>query len=276
MIFYLRMLYNGFVKRHGTIFGKKEIIMRIYREKNYDAMSRRAALVIAAEVVRRPNCVLGLATGSTPIGTYQNLISWTKSGDLSFREVRTVNLDEYKGLSPDHDQSYRYFMQDNLFNHIDILPENTRVPDGLAADPAGECARYDEYVRSLGYASLQLLGLGRNGHIGFNEPGESFIKETHVVDLTQSTIDANARFFASANDVPRQALTMGIGCIMAARRVLVVASGEDKADAVYNTVCGPIAPSCPGSILQLHSDVVLVADEAALSKVTAAGVAVCG
>ena len=164
-------------------------------------------------------------------------------------------------------------MQQNLFNHVDIRPENTRVPNGLAADPQEECAQYDAYIRSLGYADLQLLGLGRNGHIGFNEPGGSFIKETHVVDLTQSTIDANARFFASADDVPRQALTMGVGCIMAARRVLVVASGADKADAVYNVVCGPIAPSCPGSILQLHKDVVLVADEAALSKLTAAGVA---
>ena len=250
--------------------------MRIYREKDYEAMSRRAAHVIAAEVIRRPDCVLGLATGSTPIGTYQQLTAWNQAGEFSFRQVRTVNLDEYKGLAPDHDQSYRYFMQHNLFDHVDVVPENTQVPDGLAADPAAECARYDAYIASLGYADLQLLGLGRNGHIGFNEPGDSFIKETHVVDLTQSTIDANARFFASADDVPRQALTMGIGCIMAARRVLVVASGADKADAVYNVVCGPIDPHCPGSILQLHPNVVLVADEAALSKVIAAGVSVCG
>lgn len=250
--------------------------MRIYMEKDYEAMSRRAAQVIAAEITHNPACVLGLATGSTPVGAYRYLADWYRQGQLSFKEVRSVNLDEYKRLAPDHDQSYRYFMQHNLFNHVDILPENTQVPDGLAPDPAGECARYDAYIRSLGYAHLQLLGLGRNGHIGFNEPGDSFVKETHVVDLTQSTIDANARFFASADDVPRQALTMGIGCIMAARRVLVVASGADKADAVYNTVCGPIVPGCPGSILQLHPDVVLVADEAALSKVTAAGVPVCG
>ena len=207
------------------------------------------------------------------MGAYKCLADWCKQGLISFKDVLSVNLDEYKGLSPEHDQSYRYFMQQNLFNHVDIRPENTRVPNGLAADPQEECAQYDAYIRSLGYADLQLLGLGRNGHIGFNEPGGSFIKETHVVDLTQSTIDANARFFASADDVPRQALTMGVGCIMAARRVLVVASGADKADAVYNVVCGPIAPSCPGSILQLHKDVVLVADEAALSKLTAAGVA---
>ena len=166
-------------------------------------------------------------------------------------------------------------MQTNLFDHIDIHFENTHVPDGLATDPAAECARYDELVRSLGYADLQLLGLGRNGHIGFNEPCDCFVKETHVVDLTQSTIDANARFFASADDVPRQALTMGIGCIMAARRVLLIASGADKADAVYNAFCGPITPQCPASILQLHNDVVLVGDKAALSKLVAAGVPVC-
>lgn len=249
--------------------------MRIYQEADYEAMSRRAANLISAEVIRQPDCVLGLATGSTPIGTYKQLTVWNQRGDFSFKEVRTVNLDEYKGLAPTHDQSYRYFMQTNLFDHVDIDAANTHVPDGLAADSAAECARYDELVRSLGYVDLQLLGLGRNGHIGFNEPCDCFVKETHVVDLTQSTIDANARFFASADDVPRQALTMGIGCIMAARRVLLIASGEDKADAVYNAFCGPITPECPASILQLHKDVVLVGDKAALSKLAAAGVLVC-
>ena len=250
--------------------------MRIYQEADYAAMSRRAANIISAEVIRKPDCVLGLATGSTPVGTYQNLAEWNKQGDLSFKEVRSVNLDEYKGLAPTHDQSYRYFMQTNLFDHIDIHVANTHVPDGLASDPDAECARYDELVRSLGYADLQLLGLGRNGHIGFNEPDDCFTKPTHVVDLTQSTIDANARFFESADDVPRQALTMGIGCIMAARRILIIASGEDKAEAVYNAFCGPITPQCPASILQLHPDVVLVGDKAALSKLVAAGVPVCG
>ena len=249
--------------------------MRIYLEADYAAMSRRAANLIAAEVIRRPNCVLGLATGSTPIGTYENLIARNRAGDLSFREVRTVNLDEYKGLAPTHDQSYRYFMQTNLFDHIDILPENTNVPDGLAADADAECARYDALVASLGYADLQLLGLGRNGHIGFNEPDDHFTKETHVVDLTDSTIDANARFFATRDDVPRQALTMGVGCIMAARRVLLIASGADKADALYNAVCGPISSDCPASILQLHGDVVVVGDEAALHRIVEAGVSVC-
>ncbi len=250
--------------------------MRIYQEADYQAMSRRAANLISAEVIRKPDCVLGLATGSTPIGTYQQLIEWHKKGDLNFWEVTSVNLDEYKGLAPDHDQSYRYFMQTNFFDHIDIRRENTYVPNGLTDDPAGECERYDMMIKALGGTDLQLLGLGRNGHIGFNEPGPSFIKETHVVDLTQSTIDANARFFASAADVPRQALTMGIGSIMSARRVLVVVSGEDKAEAVYKSFCGPITPEVPASILQLHNDLVVVGDKAALSKLVAAGVEVCG
>lgn len=249
--------------------------MRIYQEADYAAMSRRAANIIAAEVMKKPDCVLGLATGSTPVGTYKRLIEMYENGDLSFKEVKSVNLDEYKGLAPTHDQSYRYFMQDNLFNHVDIIPENTNVPNGLAEDADAECARYDELVASLGYADLQLLGLGHNGHIGFNEPDDCFTKATHVVDLTQSTIDANARFFASADDVPRQALTMGIGCIMAARRVLLIASGEGKADALYNAFCGPITPECPASILQLHPDVVVVGDKASLGKLAAAGVPVC-
>ena len=221
-------------------------------------------------------CVLGLATGSTPVGAYRYLADWYRQGQLSFNEVRSVNLDEYKGLAPDHDQSYRYFMQSHFFDHIDIRPENTWVPDGLTEDAAAECAQYDERIRSLGYADLQLLGVGRNGHIGFNEPGEDFMKATHVVDLAESTIDANARFFASRDEVPRQAFTMGIGCIMAARRVLLLASGADKADAIYNAVCGPITPRCPGSILQLHDDVVLVGDEAALGRLIQAGICVCG
>ena len=240
--------------------------MRIYREKDYDAMSRRAAAIIAAQVVSKPDCVLGLATGSTPIGAYKQLIAWHKQGDLSFAEVHSVNLDEYAGLAPTHDQSYRYFMQDNLFNHVDIVPENTNVPSGLSEDAAAECARYERVVAELGYADLQLLGLGRNGHIGFNEPCTDFPKATHLVDLTQSTIEANARFFASADDVPKQALTMGIGTIMRARKILIVASGADKADAVWKAVAGPITPEVPASILQLHPDVTLVADEAALSK----------
>jgi len=247
-------------------------MISIYQEANYEAMSRRAAHIIAAEVIRKPDCVLGLATGSTPVGAYQRLAEMVREGDLSFAEVQTVNLDEYKGLAPTHDQSYRYFMQTNLFDHIDINEEDTYVPSGLAEDAEAECAAYDELVEALGFADLQLLGLGNNGHIGFNEPDDHFTKETHVVDLTQSTIDANARFFASADEVPRQALTMGVGCIMAARKILLIASGAGKADALYNALCGPITPQCPASILQLHSDVVVVADTAALSKLNEAGV----
>ena len=249
--------------------------MKIYQEKDYDALSRRAANLISAEVIRKPDCVLGLATGSTPVGTYRQLSAWNQKGDFSFKDVRTVNLDEYLGLPPTHDQSYRYFMQENLFDKIDIPFEHTHVPDGMAVDPEQECRRYDELVRSLGYADLQLLGLGRNGHIGFNEPGDCFRKETHVVELTQNTIEANARFFENEAAVPKKAITMGIGCIMAARRVLLVASGANKAEAVYRTVCGPITPQCPASILQLHNDVVIVGDEEALSMVREAGVEIC-
>lgn len=247
-------------------------MIKIYQTADYEAMSRRAAHIIAAEVYRNPACVLGLATGSTPVGAYQRLVEMVAEGDLTFKDVKSVNLDEYKGLAPTHDQSYRHFMDDNLFNHVDIDVANTNVPDGQAEDAEAECARYDELVASLGYADLQLLGLGRNGHIGFNEPDDHFTKETHVVDLTESTIDANSRFFASADEVPRQALTMGVGCVMAARRILLVASGADKADALYTAFCGPITPQCPASILQLHNDVVVVADKAALSKLMTAGV----
>ena len=197
-------------------------MLTIYEEANYEAMSRRAAHIIAAEIHRNPECVLGLATGSTPIGTYKNLVEWNRNGDITFQDVQTVNLDEYKGLSGDHDQSYRYFMNTNLFDHIDIDPDNTHVPNGLARDAEAECEAYDELVEALGFADLQLLGLGNNGHIGFNEPDDHFTKETHVVDLTQSTIDANARFFASRDDVPRYAVTMGMGNIMRAKKLLLI------------------------------------------------------
>ena len=249
--------------------------MRVYIGKNYDEMSRIAANVLSAQVTMKPDCVLGLATGSTPIGTYKVLIERCAAGDLDFSQVKTINLDEYVGLAPDHDQSYRYFMNNNLFNHINIDKANTNVPNGLAEDVDAECERYNNVINTLGPIDIQVLGMGHNGHIGFNEPDDHFTKETHVVNLTQSTIDANTRFFASSDDVPRQALTMGMGCIMAARRVLLIANGEGKANALYNAFCGPITPECPASILQLHNDVVVVGDEAALSKLIAAGVEVC-
>ena len=239
--------------------------MRFISCADYTAMSRQAANLISAQVIVKPNCVLGLATGSTPIGTYKQLIEWYNKGDLSFAQVRSVNLDEYKGLSGDHDQSYRYFMQNNLFNHVDIDVANTSVPNGMAEDANAECAAYDAHIRELGGIDLQLLGMGHNGHIGFNEPADEFVGPTHVVELTQSTIDANKRFFASEADVPRYALTMGMAAILQARSVVVVVSGEDKADIVYKSFFGPITPRVPASLLQLHPNVTVVGDEAAFS-----------
>ena len=240
--------------------------MKIYCMENYEQMSRKAASIIAAEVIAKPDCVLGLATGSTPIGMYKELIKGYEAGDLDFSQVKSVNLDEYVGLAPTHDQSYRYFMQNNLFNHVNIDDANTNVPQGLADDPEAECARYNQVMRDLGGIDIQVLGMGHNGHIGFNEPDDHFPLETHVVDLQESTINANARFFASADDVPKQAMTMGIGNIMNAKKILVVVSGEDKAEIVKKAFTGPVTPFVPASILQLHPDVILVGDEAALSK----------
>lgn len=249
--------------------------MKIYRERDYDAMSRHAAALIGETVRRKPDCVLGLATGSTPEGTYELLAQDCASGALRFRQVRTVNLDEYRGLAPTHDQSYRHYMQKHLFDRIDIEPANTHLPDGLAPDPAAECARYDALLARLGGADLQLLGLGRNGHIGFNEPGDRFIGETHVVDLSPSTIAANARFFARADEVPRQAITMGMDGILSARRVLLLVSGGEKAEALARAVTGPVTPDCPASILQQHGDVTVLADGPALELLIAKGVSVC-
>lgn len=240
--------------------------MKIYCMENYEQMSRKAASIIAAEVIAKPDCVLGLATGSTPIGMYKELIKGYEAGDLDFSQAKSVNLDEYVGLAPTHDQSYRYFMQNNLFNHVNIDDANTNVPQGLADDPEAECARYNQVMRDLGGIDIQVLGMGHNGHIGFNEPDDHFPLETHVVDLQESTINANARFFASADDVPKQAMTMGIGNIMNAKKILVVVSGEDKAEIVKKAFTGPVTPFVPASILQLHPDVILVGDEAALSK----------
>ncbi len=240
--------------------------MRIYRKTDYQEMSRQAAHLVAAQVILKPDCVLGLATGSTPVGLYRQLIEWYRAGDLDFSQVRSVNLDEYQGLAPDHDQSYRYFMQNNLFDHINISRENTNVPDGLARDEAAECVRYDSLIRQLGGIDLQVLGMGHNGHIGFNEPADAFELGTHGVELTSTTIDANARFFANRDEVPRRAITMGIRDIMQARHILVVVSGGDKAEIVRRAFTGLVTPQVPASILQLHPRVSLVGDEAALSK----------
>ncbi len=241
--------------------------MKIIKTKDYEQMSRAAANIISAQVIIKPNCVLGLATGSTPIGTYDQLIEWYKKGDIDFSEVTSVNLDEYKGLSPENDQSYRYFMNNHLFNHVNINKNKTFVPNGQEPDSAKACAEYNQIIADCGGIDLQLLGLGNNGHIGFNEPDSSFAKETHCVSLTQSTIDANARFFASMDEVPKEAYTMGIGNIMQAKKIVVVVSGAGKADIVKQAFFGPITPEVPASILQLHGDVVIVGDEDALAAI---------
>ena len=244
---------------------KGRIAMKVYVCENYEAMSRKAASIIASHVTLKPDCVLGLATGSTPIGMYQELVKAYEKGELDFSQVKSVNLDEYVGLEPTHDQSYRYFMQDNLFNHVNIDVANTNVPNGLAEDLDAECQRYNELISTLGPIDIQVLGMGHNGHIGFNEPSDIFELETHKVDLAQTTIDANARFFASADAVPRQALTMGIKSIMQAKMILVVVNGKGKAEIVKKAFTGPVTPQVPASILQMHPNVVLVGDEEALS-----------
>ena len=241
--------------------------MKIIKTADYNEMSRKAANLIGAQVIMKPNCILGLATGSSPIGTYKELIKRCEEGDLDFSQVKSVNLDEYKGLPRDNDQSYYYFMNHNLFDHINIDKANTHVPNGMEPDAAKECANYEELIKSLGGVDLQLLGLGHNGHIGFNEPAEEFDKVTHCVDLQESTIEANKRFFASEDDVPKQAYTMGIKNIMQAKKILLIAGGKEKAEALKNSLYGPITPSVPASILQLHNDVTVIADEAALSLI---------
>ena len=240
--------------------------MKIIRAKDYQDMSRKAANIISAQVIMKPNCVLGLATGGTPVGAYAQLVDWYNKGDLDFSEVTTVNLDEYRGLPKEHPQSYWYFMNENLFSKVNIDPAKTNLPDGTNLDAEAECKRYDEVIRRVGGVDLQLLGIGHDGHIGFNEPHDAFDLGTHCVDLAQETIEANKRFFDGNEDlVPKQAYTMGIKTIMQARKVLVVANGLAKAKAVKAVVSGPVTPECPGSILQMHPACILVADEEALS-----------
>lgn len=240
--------------------------MNIIRAKDYKDMSRKAANIISAQIIMKPDCVLGLATGSTPLGTYAQLIDWYNKDDLDFSRVSTVNLDEYRGLPKDNDQSYHYFMHHNFFQHINIRLDHTFVPDGMEADSDRACRAHEDIIRRLGGVDLQLLGLGNNGHIGFNEPGSAFEKETHLVDLTESTISANARFFEKPEDVPTQAYTMGIKTIMQAKKILVVVNGSGKADIVAKAFWGPVTPQVPASILQMHPDVTLVADEEALAN----------
>ena len=242
--------------------------MRIIRAKDYKDMSRKAANIISAQVILKPDSVLGLATGSSPIGTYEQLVKWYEKGDLDFADVTTVNLDEYYGMKPENDQSYHYFMHDHFFDHVNIDPAHIHLPDGTNPDADDACAQYNQIIHSVGGIDLQLLGLGPNGHIGFNEPGEAFELETHCVDLTEATIEANKRFFdGNADLVPKQAYTMGIKTIMQARKVLMVANGKGKADIVKKAFFGPVTPEVPASILQMHPDFILVGDEEALSEI---------
>ena len=237
--------------------------MQIHVYENAAQVGQAAATLIAAQILSKPDCVLGLATGSTPIPTYQELIRLCREGVVDFSRVRSFNLDEYCSLPVDHEQSYHSFMRQQLFDHVNIDLANTHVPDGNAADPQAECAGYDAAIRAAGGIDVQILGIGRNGHIGFNEPSDRFVYGCHIVDLTQSTIEANRRFFDSENDVPRQAISLGVGSIMGARKILLLATGADKAEAIRSSVCGDMNPATQASILRGHPDVIFLLDKAA-------------
>ncbi len=240
--------------------------MQIIKAKDYPDMSRKAANIISAQIIMKPDSVIGLATGSTPIGLYKSLQERYEKGDLDFSRVKTVNLDEYKGLEGDHPQSYRYFMNQNLFNGINISIDNTYVPNGMEKDSEKASTDYIKIIHSLGGIDLQLLGIGNNGHIGFNEPGTPFELEVHCTHLTDNTIEANKRFFEKKEDVPKQAYTMGIKTIMHAKKILLVVSGENKAEILFKAFYGPVTPEVPASILQLHNDVTIIGDGPAFSK----------
>ncbi|MFD1361697.1 glucosamine-6-phosphate deaminase [Lentibacillus salinarum] len=241
--------------------------MDIIRVKDYNELSEKASQLVVGQVKTAIHSVLGLATGSTPEGLYQQLIEQYKQGNVSFKPLTTFNLDEYVGLSDDDPNSYRYYMNDKLFNHIDLPEQRAFLPNGDAADLENECRDYEAMIRDAGHIDLQILGLGLNGHIGFNEPGTPFDRRTHIVDLDESTREANARFFPSMDDVPRKAITMGIGTIMDSKKIVLLVSGEKKADAVSKLVNGEVTETFPASILQKHENVTIVADEGALSKV---------
>lgn len=240
--------------------------MKIIKVKNYEAMSKKSAIIVASQINLKNNCVLGLATGSTPLGMYKELIKFYEDSIVDFEDVISFNLDEYYGISKDNDQSYSYYMNKNFFKHINIKPENTHIPDGMAEDITKECRRYDELIESKGNIDLQVLGIGRNGHIGFNEPDIKFESCTHLVNLDKETIKANSRFFDNLEDVPTKAISMGIKNIMHAKKIVLVASGLDKADAIKKAVEGSISPNVPASILQLHPNTVFILDEEAASK----------
>ena len=237
--------------------------MEVIVKKNYEEMSKAAATLFAAEIMENPKTILGLATGSTPVGLYKELVKMYEAGDLDFSQITTFNLDEYVGLAPENDQSYHYFMNDHLFDHVNINKENVHVPDGVGFE-AGEAGKaYEELMAKTGQVEIQLLGLGCNGHIGFNEPADEFTKVTGEIDLTDSTIEANKRFFEKKEDVPRKAVSMGIGTIMRAKKIVLLVNGENKAEILKEVVNGPVTPKVPGSILQFHPHVTVICDEEA-------------
>ncbi len=239
--------------------------VRILKCKDPAEVGKLAADQFESLILSKPACLLGLATGSSPLPLYRELAERCKAGRIDFSRVRSANLDEYKGLSGDHPQSYRYFMNENLFKHINIKPENTIVPSGLVEDVDTMCAEYERMIEAWGGVDLQLLGLGHDGHIGFNEPEDHFPAMTHEVELLEITREANKRFFGSIDEVPTAAYTMGIGTVMAARKVLMVVTGKDKAEILKKSFFGPVTPEVPASILQFHPDVTVICDEAAAS-----------
>ena len=241
--------------------------MKIIRAKDYADMSRKAANIISAQVIMKPNCVLGLATGGTPVGAYQQLVEWYNKGDIDFSEVTTVNLDEYRGLPKDHPESYWSFMHRHLFDHVNINPARINLPDGTNPDADAACAQYNQIIHSVGGIDLQLLGIGHDGHIGFNEPGEAFELETHCVNLTAETIEANKRFFESKDDVPRQALTVTIPALCRARFMFCSVPGSTKADAVARMLQGDVTVDCPATILRRHAHAALYIDRDAAAGI---------
>ncbi len=246
--------------------------MKVIVAKNYEEMSEKAFEIMHGVVTANPSAILGLATGSTPLGLYKKMIEDHEKNGTSYKKIHTVNLDEYAGLDYSSDQSYVYFMRHNLFDHIDIDLKNTNIENGKAVNRAAECERYNKLLETM-QQDLQVLGIGSNGHIAFNEPGTPFGSVTHIVDLTESTIKDNSRLFANIEDVPRQAFTMGLKNIMNAKKILIMANGENKARAVYGLVAGEVTENLPASILQLHPDCTLVCDSEAAGLIKKAGLA---
>lgn len=240
--------------------------MEIIVCKDYKSLGEKAATIFAAQVLEKPDCVLGFATGSSPLSTYAHMAKLCDDGIVDYSRVTTFNLDEYYGMDPTEEQSYRKFMDDNLFTKINIKPENTHLLSGLTQDPASECAQYEKDIAAAGGIDIQLLGIGHDGHIGFNEPADDFANDTHLVDLIPMTLEANARFFSSIDEVPKQALSMGIGTIMRARKIVMVVNGAEKAETVKQMIYGPVTPKLPASILQFHQNVTVLLDEAAAAK----------